>query len=350
VDDLCVKWNSIVPKKLLDEGNDFKVNPIGTGPYKFSDRATAEYLHFVSFEDYRSTPETDGRIENIYFRIIPEPSSRTIALENGEVDLVISVESMDIDRLIENPKTEVLETGGLRNYNLTINTTKPGLDNVLVRKAIAFAINPEAVLSVVLNGRGYVNRGALPPGTLGYSEVGQARYDPELAKQYLEEAGYKAGELSFDIMASTAPYARAAEVIQANLAEIGINTTISSVESAVMVEKTAAGEHDMLVIGNTGIEIPYKHVNLLYHSSRTKAGNRSLYASAELDKLIEAIPTTLDEAEAEALYTSIFEHIQQAYNLVPMFIDYTYTAYSAELTGVSRGSAGENYLDRIRFR
>lgn len=347
-DDLAKSWCAIVPKHLLESGNDFKVNPIGSGPYKFVTRATAESLTFTTFEDYRDLEAYNGRIPNIVFKVIPDASSRTFALENGEVDLVPVVETLDIQRLVENKDTQVLETPGVLMYNLTINTQKPHLDNILVRQAIAYAIDPEAALIVTINGLGYVERGIFPKDFYAYTTDGQADYDPEYAKQLLAEAGYQPGELTFDMIAYNTAMARCAESVQADLAEVGINMTISTLESAVMIERTAAGDFDMILLGNTGINFPYNQLNSLFHTDSIRGPNRCFVSDPEVDAWIDQIPSTMDEDEAKILYENCAVRIQNTYGVLPLFVDYNYTAYRTGMSGVYRVEGGL-YLPYIRF-
>ena len=345
-DDLAVKWNSIVPKKLLDEGHDFKTDPVGSGPYKFADRATSEYVRFESFKDYRSEPRTDGRFENIVFKIIPEAASRTIALENGEVDYILDPELMDLERMIENPDIQVDEAQGQGFYNLTINQNQPGLDNIYVRKAIAYAIDPQPVMDVALNGYGTICRTVILDGYLGCTDVNAATYDPEKAKEYLDMSGYAPGELTFD--AVPVDGGQALTVIQAQLAEIGINLNIVNQEEAVWIDESAAGKHSILLIANGGATSTYSNLNLMFHSSRMGGANRSMTNNPELDSWLEQIPYTFDEKVEEELLNKCSEYIQDQCAFIPLFTANQYLVHSAKLTGFEYGPYGEIYLQWVR--
>lgn len=347
-DDLAVKWNSIVPKKLLDEGHDFKTDPVGSGPYKFADRATSEYIHFESFKDYRSEPATDGRFENIMFKVIPEASSRTIALENGEVDFIMHPEFMDLQRMIENPNIQVDEAQGQSFFNLTINQTKPGLDNIYVRKAMAYAIDPQPVMDVAINGYGKINRTMIVDGYPGCTDVNAATYDPEKAKEYLAMSGYAPGELTFDAVPVDGD--QALTVIQNQLDEIGIHLNIVNQEDAVWIDESSAGEHSILFIANSGARSTYSNLNLMFHSSRIGGANRNMTSNAELDSWLEQVPYTFDETEEIALFEKCSEYIQDQCALIPLFIKNEYLVHSADLTGFAFGPYGEYYLYQIRCK
>ena len=89
---LCHHGNAIVPKSLIDSGHDFNTDPVGTGPYKLVEWKRGDSLTFEAFEDYFKGP---AKIKNMTWKIIPEGSSRTIALEAGEIDFIVEVEAMD---------------------------------------------------------------------------------------------------------------------------------------------------------------------------------------------------------------------------------------------------------------
>ena len=151
------------------------------------------------------------------WRIIPEGSGRTIALEAGEVDVVIEVESMDYERLKETEGITVAEYDSTSITWLYLNNEVPGLDNQNVRHAINSAINKESVVEVALNGLGTPAIGQLPSNLAGYSEENADAYDVERAREFLAASGVDPSTLSFPIITSNDTRRRAGEVIQANL-------------------------------------------------------------------------------------------------------------------------------------
>ena len=96
----------ILPADLIESGHDFNSEPIGTGPYKLVAWNRGESLEFEAFEDYFGGA---APIKHITWRIIPEGSSRTMALEAGEVDLIIEVETADATRIAETDGLTLLQ-------------------------------------------------------------------------------------------------------------------------------------------------------------------------------------------------------------------------------------------------
>ena len=123
---LCHHGNAIVPKKLLDEGHDFASDPVGSGPYKLVEWKRGDSVEFEAFADYF---DGEAPIKHMTWKIIPEGSSRTIALEAGEIDFIVEVEAMDYDRLAGNDEVALYEYDATEHNWLMLNNEKPGLDN-----------------------------------------------------------------------------------------------------------------------------------------------------------------------------------------------------------------------------
>ncbi|HJA36479.1 MAG TPA: ABC transporter substrate-binding protein, partial [Firmicutes bacterium] len=149
LNNLCHHGNAIVPKALIDSGHDFNTEPIGTGPYKFVEWNRGDSVVFEAFEDYFGGAPA---IKNMTWKVIPEGSSRTIALEAGEIDFIVEVEAMDADRLMENEELEVLSYNATNETWLMMNNERPQFQNQNVRHAINSAINKDDIVTVAFNG------------------------------------------------------------------------------------------------------------------------------------------------------------------------------------------------------
>ena len=169
LNDLCHHGNAIVPKKLLDEGHDFATDPVGSGPYKFVSWKRGDSLEFEAFEDYFDKDHMPS-IKHMTWKIIPEGSSRTIALEAGEVDFLMEVETVDLERIEESEELDTVQSKSNILSWMTLNNEKPGLDNEAVRHAINCAINKEDLVTVATNGLGSVAVSQLPVGMSSTSE------------------------------------------------------------------------------------------------------------------------------------------------------------------------------------
>ena len=341
--DLCHHGNSIVPKELLDSGNDFNENPIGSGPYKFVSWKRGDSIQFEAFEDfYEGAPS----IKNMTWKIIPEGSSRTIALEAGEVDFIVEVESMDADRLKENSDITVLQYNDTSHNWLMLNNEAPGLDNQDVRHAINSAIDKESVVTVAYNGMATASWTMTPSNFPGTTEENADTYDVEKAKEYLDASGVDPSSVTFSIITSDDTKKRAAEVIQANLKEIGIECTIESMDLATYLSTTAEGDYTAAIGGYTSSNL-LSYVVGVYHSSSINASNKTRLNDPEVDALIDQAKTTLDEEERVAILEQLSAKLNEICSQVPLYQPLTLRAYNADLKGVEVSDSGTLYFEDV---
>ena len=340
---LCHHGNAIVPKKLIDEGHDFNTDPIGTGPYKLVEWKRGDSLTFEAFEDfYKGAP----KIKNMTWKIIPEGSSRTIALEAGEIDFIVEVEAMDADRLKENSDLKVISFEHTSHNWLMLNNEKPGLDNQNVRHAINSAIDKESVVTVAYNGLATPSWTATPSNFAGTTDENADTYDVEKAKQYLEESGVDPASVKFSIICSDDTKKRAGEVVQANLKEIGINCEIESMDLATYLSATAEGDYTAAIGGYTSSDL-LSYVVGVYHSSSINASNKTRLRDAEVDALIDQAKTTLDENERVAIFEKLSARLNLLCSQTPLYQPLTLRAYKAGLEGVEVSDSGTIYFENV---
>ena len=337
--------NAIVPKALIDSGNDFNTNPIGTGPYVWKEWKRGDQLEFEAFADYYLG---EPAIKNVIWKIIPEGSSRTIALEAGEVDMVVDVESMDVDRIKENPDLATVEYTPTNVTWLMLNNEKPGLDNQNFRHAINSAIDKESVVTVALNNLGSVCETQVPNNLPGTSDANTDTYDLEKAKAYLEESGVDVSGMSFPIICSDDTKKRAGEVIQANLKEIGIEANIESMDLATYLSTVAEGNF-VAAIGGYGMGDTISYLNGVYHSKSINASNKSRLNDPEIDALIDQATATMDQAEREALTEQICAKLNEICTQVPLYQPISMRAYNADLKNVVITAAGDCRIEDISW-
>ena len=342
---LCHHGNAIVPKKLIDEGHDFNEDPIGTGPYKLVEWKRGDSLTFEAFEDYfLGAP----KIKNMTWKIIPEGSSRTIALEAGEVDLVVEVEAMDGDRLKENSDITVLEYNDTSLSWLMLNNEKPGLDNQDVRHAINTAIDKESVVTVAYNGMATPALSQMPMNFEGATEENADTYDAEKAKEWLDKSGVDPADVQFSIICSDDTKKRAAEVIQANLKEIGINCEIESMDLATYLSATAEGNYTA-AIGGYSSDSLLGYVVGVYHSSSINASNKTRLNNPEVDALIDKAKVTVDAAERKPIMEELSALLNEICSQAPIYQPISMRAFDARLEGVEINDGGTIFWQYVSW-
>lgn len=274
-------------KAVTESGDDYGQNPVGTGPYTFVEWAAGDRITLESFADYFAGEAT---IKNVVFRNITEGTNRTIGLETGEIDVAYDIEPIDKARVAEHENLLLVEGPSLSYNYIGINTTKGPLADVKVRQAINYAIDVETIIEVVEEGAAELATTPIGPRVFGHNpDVEDYGYDVEKAKALLAEAGLADG---FDttIWTNDNPVRmQIAQIVQAQLAEVGINVVIEPLEWGSYLERTGKGEHDMFILGWTTVTADADYgLYALYHSSQHGgAGNRDFYTNEEVNTLLE---------------------------------------------------------------
>lgn len=294
----------IVSKKIITEsGDNFANNPVGTGSYKFKEWTRGEKLILEKNEDFYEKNEKGFKY--IIFKPVVEESSRLIGLETGEYDIALALYSLNEKAVKDNPKLELLSKPSLSTIFAGINNEKVPFNDVRVRKALAYAIDKQAIVDTVLSGSGIIPNAPIVSTVFGStSKTKNYEYNVEKAKELLKEAGYENGFETTIMIRGGEINTQTAEIIQAYLKEIGVNLKIEVLESSTFLDLTANGKHDMY-LGTWGVVTGDADYGLysLYHSSAKGAiGNRDFYSNKEVDKLLETARMEINPENRKKLY------------------------------------------------
>lgn len=347
--DLAHHGNAILPKALIDSGNDFNKNPIGTGAYIFKKWTLGDKIEFEmnpNFWDKEHMPT----IKNMVWKIIPEGSSRTIALEAGEIDYVVDVEPMDVVRIKENTSLVLGETEATNHMWMMLNNEKPGLDNADVRRAMNAAINKEDIVAVALNGLGSPAYSMTPFNMPGASEENTIKYDPAKAKEYMDKSGVNPADVKFSVICSNDTKKRAAEVIQADLDKnLGIKCELESMDLATYLSVTSEGGYTA-AIGNYSSTDMTQYMVGVYHSKSINGSNKTRLNSPEVDALLDKASKTLDVTEKTKTLEECAALLNELCPQVPIYQDLAMRAYNANLDGVVMYPGGAVYMHAMSWK
>ena len=300
--------NFVMPKALIESGHNFDEEPVGTGPFKFVKWNHGDSIEYVAFEDYF---EGASGFKKLNWRFIPEGTSRSLALESGEVDFVIDVDAANMAGIEANPDLKMIIGDSVTLNFLNLNDEKGYLSDINVRKALSLAVNREAVVQIAENGHAMLAYSQTPIGFAGATTEGcEMEYNVDKAKEYLAAWGGDPAEIEISIICSNDAKKRAAEVIQANLKDIGVNVGIESMDLATYLDVTAAGDHTAFIGGYTASSmLQYLWNN--FHSSAIGAANKSRLNMKEVDEMIEKASNTKDQEERDALITEVCKLINE---------------------------------------
>jgi dipeptide transport system substrate-binding protein len=294
---------------MLKAGTPEKIDqePIGTGPFylvQYQKDAIIRYKAFPQFWGGKAA------IDDLVFSITPDASVRWAKLQKGECHVMPYPNPADLDAIRKDPNVQVLEQPGLNVGYLAFNTQKKPFDDVRVRKAISMAINKKAIIDGVYLGTAIAAKNPIPPSMWSYNDsIKDDPYDPEAAKKLLAEAG--AANLVTDIWAMPVqrPYnpnaKRIAELMQADLAKIGVKAEIKTFEWGEYRKRMQAGEHQTGMLGWTGDNGDpdnFLHTLLGCDSAKSGGSNVAKFCYKPFDDLVVKAKSVSDQAERTDLY------------------------------------------------
>ncbi len=364
-------YYGIVSPTAVDElGDDFGKQPVGSGPFKFKEWVSGETITLERYDDYvnyRSINSNKGAayLEGLVFRNIPEEQTQVAALQTGEINLVAlppqQVEDFKADDnynvLISDSSTSISflefsmdDSSGKLDFVAPVN-------DIAVRKAMAYAIDAQTIIDRVLFGLAVRNFGLQPTGNLGYTpdieEFGY-HYDPDQAKSVLEEAGWVEGDggirekdgtplhVVFWTWSDTTQQ-RVAEVIQAQLAEVGIDAKLEVMEVATLLARLTDDNQSQIDLMGWG----WSEADLLYMmtSGESQFGLYQEY-SPEYKEEVTAARETSDLDERAAHYFEAMKIALADVAAVPLWSAVSAWGSRAELKGLFLDPKGyRNYLD-----
>ncbi len=303
-------------QKMLDAKtpDNYNLQPIGTGAFQFVAFQRDSFVRFRAFPQHwakqAGMADRTAQVDNLVFAITPDPSVRLAKLRAGECHIARYPNPADLPAIKADPNLVTLEVSGADYGFLAINQQKKPFDDIRVRQAIEHAINYDALIEAVYRGTGHRTAALVPPALWGHNADLQPRpYDPARAKALLAEAGLANGfETTLWALPVTRGYMpngrRAAEMIQADLAAVGIKVNITSFEWGEYLRRARAGEHE---IAMAGYIYDYPDPSQIILSGWTCAGvetgaNRARWCNRQFNELIEQANADPDQAKRAALY------------------------------------------------
>lgn len=268
-------------------------NTCGTGPYKLTRWVRGQYVEAEWNPDYwRPWPEDRQFFKRLVLRNIPEDGMRALMMEKGEIDYSIVIYSPHFDDLRGKPGVVTQLLSGMAQQFVFFNCAKPPLDDVELRRAIAYAVDYEDCVATYLPGAP-IARGIFPRGVPGFNEeMPVSTRNLELAKQIFAEAGYRPGEIELEIVPIAGTYqVHTATVIQENLAELGIKVRINpmpwAVYSALRLDVETMPQMSFMYLLTTFAD----PIDILYRTFVPDPAFKIGYVNKTLGKLVDLAAT-----------------------------------------------------------
>jgi peptide/nickel transport system substrate-binding protein len=311
---LCMEAASIVPREECERwGDEFKSHPVGCGPFRF---VSWQHDIHVILEKNPSYYDGSSYLERIEFRILPSVATAFEEYKAGGLDFLDQLPPGQLKRIQSQFPQDVHVWPYLSIYYIGFNHQVPPFkDNVLLRKAVNYAVDKEKICKAVKEDVSYPARGVLPPGIPGFNpNLEGYPYDLKKAKTLMAEAGYPGGKGLPEITLwhnRDQRHRLIGECIQYYLGEIGIRLKLKNVEWAAYLE---ACEEGRPVLYRMGWVADYPDAdNFLYillHSSQAgSAGNYARYSNPAFDRLVAEAQTLSDPEKRIQLYQQAEEII-----------------------------------------
>ena len=336
-------------KAVTDGGSDYGQNPIGTGPYKFVNWAAGDRINLKAFGDFYDGKQS---IENVTFRNIVEGTNRAIALETGEVDISYDIEPIDKDNIRNKKGLQLVEGEALSNGYFGMNVNKAPFNNQKVRQAVAYAINSQDIIDAVILGAGRASNSPIGPRVFGYNpDAKQYSQNIEKAKQLMVEAGITS-PVNTTIWTNDNPVrVQIAQILQAQLREIGINMSIEVVEWGAFLDGTSRGDHDTFILSWTTVtgDADYGMYALFSSDTHGGAGNRSFYSNPRVDELLIQGRTSTDPQVRHAAYNELQALLQEEVPTVSLYNSFQNVGMKDNIANFKLSPAGHHKLKGVKY-
>ena len=365
LDSLSQGWLAPVsPAAVGRYGADFTHHLVGTGPFLFEAWKPNEFIRLRRNPDYRWGPavvENDGPayLEEVYFVFLPDDAERTTALEQGLIDGIFYVPPADAGRLRQDEAFSVA-VWPIRGAPvcLMMNVARTPTDDPAVRRAIAHAVDQEALVEQTFCGEFPRAYGPLSQHTLGYEpSVEEAYpYDPDKARRLLERAGWEKGAREDGVREKEGErlsvvyygipfnyYEAFGRILRQQLAEVGVEVQVKIASPAEWMAAAGRGEHHLIPQGKF---ISDPHIlSYIYHSRYSAPGfygwtKRTAEDRPELDALLEQGEETLAPEAYVPLYQEAQKIIMDEAYIAPLHCNTNIVALRKAVRGLQFDAIG----------
>jgi peptide/nickel transport system substrate-binding protein len=314
----------IMPKHIYGDGAPMLTHPrntqrvVGSGPFRLVEFKPPEHIVMERFDGFfiKDRPLLD----RLVVRFFKEPQTMLLAVERGEIDYSVQVDTRDVERASKSKSMVLVKDVGPALGALTwisMNTRHPQLQDRRVRQAINYAIDKDFIIRSLFSGVPHRATGPISRGSPFY-EASVQRYDFDLRKaaQLLDEAGLKPGAdgvrttLTVDGTPANAEHRTIQEFLRPALAKVGIAVNVRiSPDSATWVRRISSHEFDLNVEGVFNWGDPVIGVHRSWISSNIRKGvmfsNTHQYSNPAVDELCTAAGKEMDTAKRKALYSRL---------------------------------------------
>ena len=308
----------VSPAAVAEFGDDFGRNPVGTGPFQFEEWQSNTRVVASRNDAYWGDP---AGMETVVFRPITDANTRVAEMLSGGVDLMVEVPPDNVSMFADDPTFTVYDAVGPHVWYVMLNAKDGPFADKLVRQAANYAVNKETLVNDVLQGTAGVSAGPIPPAfNWAYNEsVEPYPYDPDMARQLLEESGADDLSVTFYVteggsgMLDPIPMGTA---IQADLEAVGFDVEIETYEWNTFLAEVnpgLEGKADMAEMAWMTTDPDTLPFLTLRTEAWPEAGgfNSSYYSNADVDALLDTARTATDQDTRADAYMEVQEIVHE---------------------------------------
>ena len=333
------KGMAIVSRRNVESG-EIATRPMGTGPFSFASQRSGDSITLAANPNYWGG---GPKIPGVTYRFISEPSTALSALQAGEVDWTDSIPAQRVEQLRNDDSIHLAVTPSNDYWYFALNQARAPWNDVRVRRAIAYAIDRDAIVQATSYGTAVANQLAIPEGNPWYVRYDQYRYDLDEAKRLLDESGVRPTTLDMLVTSEYPETVTAAQVVADNLAPLGISVNIRTVDMATWLDEQNTGNFDMLMMGWLGNIDPDDFYYAQHHTGGSN--NAQKFSDPKVDRLLDAgrVETARD-ARADD-YAKAAVQIADQVSYIYLYNPSVIQGWTPDLTGYEARRDGA-----IRFR
>jgi dipeptide transport system substrate-binding protein len=329
--------------------------PVGTGPFSFVMYQKDAVIRFKANKDYWGEK---ALVDDLVFAITPDPTTRYSKLKAGECHFVIAPRPADLPEMQKDKTLKVIQQPGLNIAYWSFNVLKPPLDKKEVRLALNMAIDKKSIIRDVYLGAGTAAKNLIPPTLWGYNDsVKDYPYDPGKAKALLKSAGV-ATPLEIDLwyMPVQRPYnpnaKRIAEMMQSDLAKIGVNAKLVTYEWGEYRKRAQQGEHMTVQLGWTGDNGDPDNFFFLRGCAAARPGGQNLskWCDKAYDDKMNRAKTLSDNKERAKLYMEMQAIEHEAAPDLKIAHSVVWEAMRANVTGFKQSPLAAHQFNGVDLK
>lgn len=334
----------------------FNRDPIGSGPYRFVSWEVGQRLLFERADAFPAGLGGPAGIRRVVYRIVPESTTLLAELLRGDIQVDGPLNPADAARVEDTEGIRLLSFPWRQFTYLGWNTRREPFRDPTVRRALAMAIDRQALLEAVLHGYGTVAASVIPPWHPYAPDLNPLAYAPDSAAALLQGLGWRdldgdgilernGQPFRFVLLASgrNRTFGDLLQVIQAQLRQIGVAVEPRLLEWQTVLSLHRARDFDA-VLTNWILDNFRVDPRSLFHSSMVAvegSANRSSYANPVADSLMELGARTLNESEAAEIWSRFAKRLQMDQPITLLFWNEELAGVSAVLEGVRMDARGE---------